>query len=215
MQFNYIFKLPSVSFCSHYFLNMSAMNDNRHTLHIYTPKGFKPHTKFYTEAARIHVHLKILHLRGIFKKYVMASLSILGFRPLPLSSSSELLPPSFYAVVCIILNVSVDLERFCRRLSNIWAKLNDSPHFNSIRWCHYEIYIAKRCRQKIPLTLPSKVQMKWHVRVTSQKTLIHELSDFRNHWITTKALLTVFDILQTKNKWCAQCVTMVIWMFIS
>ena len=167
MQFNYIFKLPSVSFCSHYFLNMSAMNDNRHTLHIYTPKGFKPHTKFYTEAAQIHVHLKILHLRGIFKKYVMASLSILGFRPLPLSSSSELLPPqirlktnahvrsSFYAVVCIILNVSVDLERFCRRLSNIWAKLNDCAHFHSIRWCHYEISAAKRCRQKIPLTLPS------------------------------------------------------------
>ena len=35
------------------------------------------------------------------------------------------------------------------------------------------------------------------------KTLIHELSDFRNHWITTKALLTVFNILETKNKWRA------------
>ena len=115
---------------------------------------------------------------------VMAPLSILGFRPLPLSSSSELLPPqnrlcrlktnahvrsSFYAVVCIILSISVDLERFCRRLSNIWAKLNARPHFQSIRWCHYKINIAKRCRQKIPVNLPSKVQMKWHVRVTSQK----------------------------------------------
>jgi len=34
---------------------------------------------------------------------------------------------------------------------------------------HYEINIAKRCRQKIPLTLQSKVQIKWHVTVTSQK----------------------------------------------
>jgi len=30
--------------------------------------------------------------------------------------------------------------------------------------------------------------------------LINELSDFRNYLITTKALLTVFDILEIKNK---------------
>ena len=29
------------------------------------------------------------------------------------------------------------------------------------------------------------------------------MSDFRNHWITTKALLKVFNILERKNKWRA------------
>ena len=83
--------------------------------------------------------------------------------------TNEHVRSSFYAVVCIILNVSVDLERFCRRLSNMRAKPNDCSHLRSIWWRHYEINIAKRCRQKIPLTLPSKVQMKWHFRVTSHK----------------------------------------------
>jgi len=32
------------------------------------------------------------------------------------------------------------------------------------------------------------------------KTLINELSDFRNYWITTKALLTVFYTLERKKK---------------
>ena len=27
-----------------------------------------------------------------------------------------------------------------------------------------------------------------------------DMSDLRNHWITTKALLTVFNILKSKNK---------------
>ena len=30
-----------------------------------------------------------------------------------------------------------------------------------------------------------------------------DMSDLRNHWITTKALITMFNILERKNKWCA------------
>ena len=32
-------------------------------------------------------------------------------------------------------------------------------------WCHVEINIAKRCRQKIPLTMSPKVQMKSNLRL--------------------------------------------------